>query len=41
MSFYCDHCGYKNSEIQPGSKIQDKGVKITFKLIDPRVKQTF
>ncbi|XP_033119636.1 zinc finger protein ZPR1-like [Anneissia japonica] len=25
MSFECEHCGYKNNEIQPGARIQDKG----------------
>jgi zinc finger protein len=27
MSFECSHCGFKNSEIQPASEIQIKGVK--------------
>ncbi|CAG5118612.1 unnamed protein product [Candidula unifasciata] len=25
-SFSCDHCGYKNAELQPGGRIQDRGV---------------
>lgn len=25
-SFTCDHCGYKNAELEPAGKIQDKGV---------------
>lgn len=28
-SFCCDSCGYQNSELQPGGKIQEKGVKYT------------
>lgn len=32
MSFLCDHCGFKNSEIQPAGQIQDKGTKHTFKV---------
>ncbi|KAG8190136.1 hypothetical protein JTE90_026704 [Oedothorax gibbosus] len=30
MSFYCDNCKWKNNELQPASKIQEKGV--TYKL---------
>ncbi|XP_005110648.1 zinc finger protein ZPR1 [Aplysia californica] len=29
-SFSCDHCGYRNAELQPGGRIQDRGV--SFKL---------
>ena len=25
MSFECEHCGFKNNEIQSGDKIQEKG----------------
>ncbi len=32
MSFYCTHCGFKNSEIQPAGEIQEKGSKYTFKV---------
>ncbi|KAL5019450.1 hypothetical protein ScPMuIL_002342 [Solemya velum] len=28
-SFFCDHCGFKNSELQSGGRIQDKGVCYT------------
>nr|CAG4649358.1 EOG090X06TU [Scapholeberis mucronata]SVE93639.1 EOG090X06TU [Scapholeberis mucronata] len=28
MSFECDHCGFKNNEIQSGDKIQEKGMII-------------
>lgn len=28
-SFTCDSCGYHNSELQPGGRIQEKGVKYT------------
>ncbi|KAK7203915.1 ZPR1 zinc-finger domain-containing protein [Myxozyma melibiosi] len=30
MSFSCPHCGFRNSEIQPASTIQEKGSKYTF-----------
>ena len=26
MSFRCDHCGFANSELQSGARIQDKGI---------------
>ncbi|KAK4695919.1 zinc finger protein, partial [Lecanoromycetidae sp. Uapishka_2] len=32
MSFYCEHCGLKNNEVQPAGEIQQQGVKYTFKL---------
>ncbi|KAE8751461.1 hypothetical protein FOCC_FOCC001708 [Frankliniella occidentalis] len=32
MSFYCEHCGFSNNEIQPGGQIQEKGVRITLKI---------
>lgn len=25
MSFECEHCGYKNNEIQSGERIQERG----------------
>jgi zinc finger protein len=28
MSFTCEHCGYQNNEIQSGSDIKEKGIKI-------------
>ena len=28
MSFECDHCGFKNNEIQSGERIQNKGITI-------------
>ncbi|XP_046401788.1 zinc finger protein ZPR1 [Ischnura elegans] len=28
MSFECEHCGFRNNEIQPGGSIDDKGVRI-------------
>ena len=31
MSFYCDHCHFKNTEIQPAGEIQEQGSKYTFK----------
>jgi len=32
VSFNCEHCGFKNSEIQPASTIQEKGSKYTLKI---------
>ncbi|TKA68542.1 hypothetical protein B0A49_06715 [Cryomyces minteri] len=32
MSFYCDHCHFKNSEIQSAGEIQQRGSKYTLKL---------
>lgn len=32
MSFECPHCGFKNSEIQPASSIQEKGSKYMLKV---------
>ncbi len=34
MSFYCEHCGFKNNEIQNTAELQSKGVKYTLKVID-------
>lgn len=33
-SFYCDECGYKNTEVQFGGKLSDNGVKYEYKVID-------
>lgn len=32
-SFQCDHCGYKNSEIQPAGALDTHGCKIVLKMI--------
>lgn len=32
MSFYCDHCGFRNNQIQPAGEIQERGTKIILKL---------
>ena len=32
MSFYCEHCQFKNNEIQPAGEIQEQGSKYAFKL---------
>ena len=32
MSFYCEHCQFKNNEIQPAGEIQAQGSKYAFKL---------
>ncbi|KYM79810.1 Zinc finger protein ZPR1 [Atta colombica] len=33
MSFECEHCGYRNNEIQSGGKITEKGIKITLQVV--------
>lgn len=35
MSFYCTHCGFKNSEIQSAGEIQQKGCKFELRLTSP------
>ena len=35
MSFYCDHCHFKNTEVQPAGAIQERGSKYTFKASQP------
>ncbi|ODV57847.1 zinc finger-containing protein ZPR1 [Ascoidea rubescens DSM 1968] len=32
MSFECPHCGFKNSEIQPATEIQENGSKYVFRI---------
>merc|ERR1712142_782156 len=32
MSFTCPHCGYRDNQIQPGSDIEEKGVRLTLKV---------
>ena len=36
-SFSCPHCGEKNSDIQSGARIQDKGIIFTLAVIEPSV----
>lgn len=31
MSFYCDHCHFKNTEVQPAGEIQERGSRYMFK----------
>ena len=33
-SFYCDHCGFKNTEVQFGGKLSDTGVSYVLKVVD-------
>ena len=40
-SFECPHCGERNSEIQPGAPLQDKGVRFTLTVKDTRVRGLF
>ena len=32
MSFYCEHCKFKNNEVQPAGEIQEQGSKYAFRL---------
>ena len=32
MSFYCEHCHFKNNEVQPAGEMQEQGSRYTFKL---------
>lgn len=34
MSFECEHCCFKNSEVQFGGKVQEQGAKITLTVTD-------
>lgn len=33
-SFQCDHCGFRNNEVQFAGKLQDFGVDILFRVMD-------
>jgi len=33
VAFECEHCGYKNNELQPAGQLKDQGIKITLNLI--------
>lgn len=37
MSFECEHCGFKNSEVQFGGKVQEKGAKVELEVMDQEV----
>ena len=32
MSFYCDHCGFQDNEVQPATEIQEQGAKHVLRL---------
>ncbi|RZF34673.1 hypothetical protein LSTR_LSTR013161 [Laodelphax striatellus] len=36
MSFECEHCGFKNNELQQGGQFEEKGVRITLHVNEPR-----
>ena len=36
MSFSCESCGYQNNEIQPGGRIQERGVQFKVDIEDDR-----
>ena len=35
MSFYCEHCHFKNTEVQSAGEIQERGIKYTLKMDHP------
>jgi len=35
-SFNCEHCGAHNSELQPASSIQEKGIKVSVRISKPQ-----
>jgi zinc finger protein len=37
MSFECPECGYKSTEIQPGSALADTGILYDIKVVSSRV----
>lgn len=37
MSFECPECGYKSTEIQPGTALADTGISYDVKVISSRV----
>ena len=37
MSFECEHCGYKSTEIQPGNALSDTGITYEVKVVSARV----
>ncbi|CAD8057016.1 unnamed protein product [Paramecium primaurelia] len=36
VSFDCEHCGYKNNEVQFGGEIKEKGIKLHLKVNEPK-----
>lgn len=36
MSFYCEHCGFRNNEIQSGKEIGEKGVRFVLNVKSPK-----
>jgi len=37
MSFECEHCGYRNNELQSGEPVQEHGTSITLCVRDAAV----
>lgn len=37
MAFECPHCGYRNSEVQPGQSLADQAVKIEVNVTTAKV----
>lgn len=40
MSFQCDHCGYRNCEIQSGGQCQEHGLKLLLKVENDKVSKS-
>ena len=37
MAFECEHCNWRNNEIESAKEVQDKGVTFTLSVKDPQV----
>lgn len=37
MAFQCPECGYKNSEVQPGQSLADRGIRIEVNVTNMKV----
>jgi len=38
MAFECSHCGYRNSEVQPGRSLADQAVRIVVSVTSAKVR---
>jgi hypothetical protein len=41
MAFECDHCGFRNSEVQSADSVAEKGVIVSLKCKQNRVSQRY
>ena len=37
MAFECPHCGYRNSEVQPGQTLADHGIRVEVSVTTSKV----